>query len=64
MAAENITNPNITMPVIGSLLTLRDINLNGTMDSLARLDLSALKKIELLAQDNASDLYQNIKDHV
>ena len=52
------------MPVIGSLLTLRDKNLSATMDSLARLDLSALKKIELLAQDNASDLYQNIKDHV
>ena len=29
---------NITMPVIGSILTLRDLNLIATMDGLARLD--------------------------
>ena len=54
----------ITMPVIGSLLTLRDKNLNATMDSLAKIDNQILHKIELLAKEHAPDLDQNIKDHV
>lgn len=38
LAADQFDNPLVTMPVIGSMLTLRDKNLGYTMDSLARLD--------------------------
>ena len=52
------------MPVIGTMLTLRDKNLGFTMDSLARLDTSVLAKFESLAKLHAPDLYENIKNHV
>ena len=42
LASEHYYNPMITMPVIGSLLTLRDKNLSATMDSLARIDTQIL----------------------
>ena len=64
IASENYGNQMITMPVIGSLLTLRDKNLSATMDSFAKLDTQILHKIELLAKEHAPDLDQNIKDHV
>ena len=38
LASDNYGNQMITMPVIGSLLTLRDKNLSATMDSLAKID--------------------------
>ena len=38
------------MPVVGTMLTLRDKNLSYTMDSLARLDPPILQKFELLAK--------------
>ena len=56
LAGENYGNQMITMPVIGSLLTLRDKNLNATMDSLAKIDNQILHKIELLAKEHAPDL--------
>ena len=64
LASENYGNQMITMPVIGSLLTLRDKNLSATMDSLAKIETQILHKIELLAKEHAPDLDQNIKDHV
>lgn len=45
------------MPVIGSMLTLRDKNLGYTMDSLARLDPPILAKFEVLAKQHAPDLF-------
>ena len=38
LKAEHYDNPLVTMPVIGTMLTLRDKNLGHTMDSLASLD--------------------------
>ena len=64
LAAEHFDNQLVTMPVIGTMLTLRDKNLGYTMDSLARLDPPILHKFELLARQHAPDLFQNIKDHV
>ena len=64
LAADQFENPLVTMPVIGSMLTLRDKNLGYTMDSLARLDPPVLQKFELLAKQHAPDLFENIRDHV
>ena len=54
----------ITLPVIGTMLTLRDKNLGLTMDSLAKLDPPVLAKFEALAKRHAPDLSENIKHHV
>ena len=40
----------VTMPIIGTMLTLRDKNLGQTMDSLARVDPPVLQKFEMLAR--------------
>jgi len=64
LAAVHYDNPLVTMPIVGSMLTLRDKNLGYTMDSLARLDPPILAKFEHLAKQHAPDLFQNIKDHV
>lgn len=64
LAAEHYDNSLVTMPIIGTMLTLRDKNLGLTMDSLARLDISVLAKFESLAKSHAPDLYENIKNHV
>ena len=56
LASDNYGNQMITMPVVGALLTLRDKNLNATMDSLAKIDSQILHKIELLAKEHAPDL--------
>ena len=50
-------NPLVTMPIVGSMLTLRDKNLGNTMDSLASLDLPIISKFEILARQHAPDLY-------
>lgn len=64
LAAEHFDNQMITMPVIGTMLTLRDKNLGLTMDSLAKLDPPVLAKFEALAKRHAPDLSENIKHHV
>ena len=64
LAAEHYDNELVTMPVIGTMLTLRDKNLDLTMDSLARLDTSVLAKFESLVKLHAPDLFENIKNHV
>ena len=46
MASEHFDNPLVTMPVIGTMLALRDKNLGYAMDSLARLDPPILAKFE------------------
>jgi hypothetical protein len=56
--------PAITQPIIGSLLTLRDLNLKATMSNLSKLDSKYLRNIEWLAKQYAPDLDQNIKEHV
>ena len=57
LTAEHYDNPLVTMPVIGTMLTLRDKNLGHTMDSLASLDPPVLQKFEQLAKDHAPDLF-------
>lgn len=64
MTVEHFHNELITMPIIGTMLTLRDKNLGLTMDSLARVDVAALAKFEKLARQYAPDLFENIKNHV
>lgn len=64
LAAEHYDNSQVTMPVIGTMLTLRDKNLGLTMDSLARLDTGVLAKFEALVKLHATDLYENIRNHV
>ena len=46
LSAEHYDNALVTMPVIGTMLTLRDKNLGYTMDSLARLEPPVLQKFE------------------
>ena len=56
VAFEHIDNQAITQPIIGALLTLRDLNLAATMASLAKLDSKYLHSIEKLAKQYAPDL--------
>ena len=64
LAAQHYDNAHVTMPVIGTMLTLRDKNLVLTMDSLAKVDPPVLAKFESLAKQHAPDLFDNIRHHV
>ena len=57
LAALYYDNPLVTMPIVGSMLTLRDKNLGNTMDSLASLDMPIIAKFEVLAKQYAPDLF-------
>jgi hypothetical protein len=64
IAFEHSQNPSVTLPIIGALLTLRDLNLSQTMAQLARLETKYFKVIEHLAKQHAPDLDTNIRQHV
>ena len=64
VAFEHSTTPTVTLPIIGALLTLRDLNLKAPMAQLSKLDSKYLKTIEKLAKQYAPDLDQNIREHV
>ena len=57
---EHSTNKSITLPILGSLLTLRDKNLNALMKSLASLEKKPLESIRRLSRQYAPDLEDNI----
>jgi hypothetical protein len=46
VAHEYHRTPAVTQPIIGSLLTLRDLNLKATMTNLSKLNLQHLRNIE------------------
>lgn len=64
VAFEHAVNPAVTLPILGALLTLRDLNLASTMAQLAKLDANHFRVVEQLAKQHAPDLDLNIRQHV
>src|SRR3569833_2879308 len=64
IVGDNAANKSVTLPIIGSLLTLRDKNIQATMNSLSHLDHNSLDIIRRLAHYYAPDLEENIVDYV
>lgn len=67
LAHQNVQNKAVTLPIIGSLLTLRDKNIRATMDGMIEVDTmrkGTLDSIIRLAHYYAPDLEDNIQEYV
>ena len=64
IALNNSTNKAVTLPIIGSLLTLRDKNMTATMNSFGVLDRQRLEVIRKLSRLYAPDLDENIQEYI
>ncbi|CDW87981.1 clip-associating protein [Stylonychia lemnae] len=64
IASDNSANKAVTLPIIGALLTLRDKNVNASMQAILMLDSKTLEIIKRLGHFYAPDLEENIVEFI